>query len=143
MKTNNLDFTHYILAIIMSFLIGAIGSLFGIGGGPLLVPVMIYFIGLGGSVARGTSLALVIVSGVLGLVSRGYLQKLNPDSFFELRTFLIMVIPLAIGSLFVSQIIEYFTGVKIDIDPAFEIILRRAFGGLVILIGAVMVIFPS
>jgi uncharacterized membrane protein YfcA len=143
LKTNNLGFSHYISAIIMSFLIGAIGSLFGIGGGPLLVPVMIYFIGLGGSVARGTSLALVIVSGVLGLVSRGYLQKLNPDSFFELRTFLIMVIPLAIGSLFVSQIIEYFTGVKIDVDPAFEILLRRAFGGLVILIGAVMVIFPS
>jgi hypothetical protein len=92
---------------------------------------------------QGFARALVIVSGVLGLVSRGYLQKLNPDSFFELRTFLIMVIPLAIGSLFVSQIIEYFTGVKIDIDPAFEIILRRAFGGLVILIGAVMVIFPS
>jgi hypothetical protein len=54
-----------------------------------------------------------------------------------------MVIPLAIGSLFVSQIIEYFTGVKIDVDPAFEILLRRAFGGLVILIGAVMVFFPS
>ena len=143
MKTNNLGFSHYVLVIIMSFLIGAIGSLFGIGGGPLLVPVMIYFIGLCGSVARGTSLALVVVSGVLGLVSRGYLQKLNPDSFFELRTFLIMVIPLAIGSLFLSQIIEYFTGVKIDIDPAFEVFLRRAFGGLVILIGAVMVIFPS
>jgi len=143
LKTTNLGFSHYVLVIIMSFLIGAIGSLFGIGGGPLLVPVMIYFIGLCGSVARGTSLALVVVSGVLGLVSRGYLQKLNPDSFFELRTFLIMVIPLAIGSLFVSQIIEYFTGVKIDIDPAFEVFLRRAFGGLVILIGAVMVIFPS
>ena len=143
MKTSNFGFSQYILAMIMSFLIGAIGSLFGIGGGPLLVPVMIYFIGLGGSVARGTSLALVIVSGVLGLVSRGYLQKLNPDSFFEFRTFLIMVIPLAIGSLFVSQIIEHFTGVKIDIDPAFEILLRRAFGGLVILIGAVMVFFPS
>ena len=143
MKTNNLGFSHYVLVIIMSFLIGGIGSLFGIGGGPLLVPVMIYFIGLCGSVARGTSLALVVVSGVLGLVSRGYLQKLDPDSFFELRTFLIMVIPLAIGSLFVSQIIEYFTGVKIDIDPAFEVFLRRAFGGLVILIGAVMVIFPS
>ena len=143
MKTNNLGFSHYVLVIIMSFLIGAIGSLFGIGGGPLLVPVMIYFIGLCGSVARGTSLALVVVSGVLGLVSRGYLQKLDPDSFFELRTFLIMVIPLAIGSLVVSQIIEYLTGVKIDIDPAFEVFLRRAFGGLVILIGAVMVIFPS
>ena len=143
MKTSNFGFGYYLLASMISFLIGAVCSLFGIGGGPLLVPVMIYFIGLDGSVARGTSLALVIVSGVLGLVSRGYLQKLSLDSYFEIRTFLIMVLPLAIGSLFISQIIEYFTGVKVDIDPALEILLRRAFGALVILIGTVMMIIPS
>lgn len=104
---------------------------------------MIYFFGIDGGIARGTSLGLVIVSSILGLFSRVYTQKMNTELFFDVKSFMIMVIPMAIGSLFISYLIEYYTGIKIDIDPTYEIFMRKAFDILIMLIGAIMFFKPS
>jgi uncharacterized membrane protein YfcA len=56
-----------ILVIVMiGFIIGFIAGLLGAGGGFILMPVLIYFIGIPTTVAIGTDLMQVIVTGSLG-----------------------------------------------------------------------------
>ncbi len=126
------------LGIFLAFLIGVTSTLFGIGGGPLLVPLLIYFFGLNDSIARGTSLALVIITGILGLFSR-HLAKMDLTQYFDLRTFLIISIPLAIGSLFTIQIISFFSGINVEMDPIMQSSLRKYFGLLLIGLGLVII----
>ena len=122
----------------LAFVIGA-STLLGIGGGPLLVPVLIYLLGLSDSVARGTSLTLILVSSALGLISRAYIQKMSVNTFFDFKTFLIIVVPLAIGALFISNIVQVFTGVNVDISPAYQLLLRRIFGAVLVGLGVLLV----
>ncbi len=132
----------YGLVIFLAFLIGAASTLFGIGGGPLLVPLLVYFFGLNDSLARGTSLALVIITGVLGLFSR-HLVKMELVQYFDLRTFLIISIPLAIGSLFTIQILSYFWGANIEMDQVIQSSLRKYFGLLLIGLGLVIILYEQ
>jgi uncharacterized membrane protein YfcA len=132
----------YCLVIFLALLIGAASTLFGIGGGPLLVPLLVYFFGLNDSLARGTSLALVIVTGVLGLFSR-QLVKMELVQYFDLRTFLIISIPLAIGSLFTIQILSYFWGTNIELDQVLQSTLRKYFGVLLIGLGLVIILYEQ
>ncbi len=131
--------TQYGLGMFIAFLIGACSSLLGIGGGPLIVPLLLYGFGLSDSVARGTSLALLIVNGVLGLYSR-HLAKMDLSQYFDPKFFLIMVIPLAIGSLFTIQIVQ---GVNFELDPLWQSLLRKLFGIVLIVIGLVIFIFEQ
>lgn len=52
----------FLLIFTISFLIGIISSLLGVGGGFLMVPVMIYFINLSPKIATGTSLFVILLS---------------------------------------------------------------------------------
>ena len=126
------------LGILAALLIGAASTLFGIGGGPLLVPLLVYFFELNDSVARGTSLALVIITGILGLFSRR-MSNMDLVQYFDLRTFLLISIPLSIGSLFAIPIISYIAGFNIDMDPVMQSTLRKYFGLLIILLGLVII----
>jgi len=121
----------YSLGFILAFLIGASSTLFGIGGGPLLVPLLVYFFGLSDNLARGTSLALVIITGALGLFSR-HLAQMDASQYFDTRFFLLISIPIAIGSLFTIQILSHLLGTNIDLDPGIQGILRKYFGVLLI-----------
>jgi len=134
--------TQYGLGMFIAFLIGACSSLLGIGGGPLIVPLLLYGFGLSDSVARGTSLALLIVNGVLGLYSR-HLAKMELSQYFDPKFFLIMVIPLAIGSLFTIQIIQIVQGVNFELDPIWQSLLRKLLGIVLVVIGLVIFIFEQ
>ena len=126
------------LGIIAALLIGSASTLFGIGGGPLLVPLLVYFFELNDSVARGTSLALVIITGILGLFSRHF-SNMDLFQYFDLKTFLLISIPLSIGSLFAIPVISYVTGFNVDLDPVMQSTMRKYFGLLIILLGLVIV----
>jgi len=138
MSTQLFDILKYGAVAILAFVIGA-STLLGIGGGPLLVPVLIYFLGLNDSVARGTSLALIIVASALGLVSRSYIQNMSVGSFFDFKAFLIIAVPLAIGALFISNFVQIFTGVNVDVSPAYQLLLRRIFGAVMIGLGILII----
>ena len=138
MSTHLFDILKYGVVAMIAFVIGA-STLLGIGGGPLLVPVLIYLLGLSDNVARGTSLALIIVSSVLSLLSRLYIQNMSLSTFFDFKAFLVLAIPLAIGALFISSFIQLFTGVNVDISPAYQLLLRRIFGVLLVGLGIIIV----
>ncbi len=50
---------------------GAFSGLFGVGGGTVIVPLLIFWFGFGERLATGTSLAAIIVIGLLGALAQG------------------------------------------------------------------------
>lgn len=50
---------------------GAFSGLFGVGGGTVIVPLLIFWFGFGERLATGTSLAAIVVVGALGALAQG------------------------------------------------------------------------
>jgi uncharacterized protein len=50
---------------------GAFSGLFGVGGGTIIVPLLIFWFGYGERLATGTSLAAIVLIGLLGAVAQG------------------------------------------------------------------------
>ncbi|MGC4378747.1 sulfite exporter TauE/SafE family protein [Fictibacillus sp. Mic-4] len=55
-----------VLAVIISFVVGMISGLFGIGGGSLMMPAMILLFGFPVSIAVATSMFMIFLSSVVG-----------------------------------------------------------------------------
>jgi len=52
-------------------LAGIFSGLFGVGGGTVIVPLLIFWFGFGERLATGTSLAAIVVIGLLGAIAQG------------------------------------------------------------------------
>lgn len=52
-------------------LAGAFSGLFGVGGGTVIVPLLIIWFGYGERLATGTSLAAIVLIGLLGALAQG------------------------------------------------------------------------
>jgi uncharacterized membrane protein YfcA len=52
-------------------LAGAFSGLFGVGGGTVIVPLLILWFGYGERLATGTSLAAIVLIGLLGTLAQG------------------------------------------------------------------------
>jgi uncharacterized protein len=50
---------------------GIFSGLFGVGGGTVIVPLLILWFGFGERLATGTSLAAIVLIGVLGVLAQG------------------------------------------------------------------------
>lgn len=50
---------------------GAFSGLFGVGGGTIIVPLLIFWFGYGERLATGTSLAAIVLIGLLGALAEG------------------------------------------------------------------------
>jgi len=104
---------------------GVLSGLFGIGGGIVIVPALV-FLGLAQKHATGTSLAaLVFPVGVLGVLEYAHRHEINWKYALGIAA------GLTIGALFGAQ----FAG------RLSNIVLRRAFGGLMLLVSLRFLIF--
>jgi hypothetical protein len=56
---------------VIGFLAGLFSGLFGVGGGTVIVPLLILWFGYGERLATGTSLAAIVVIGLLGTLFQG------------------------------------------------------------------------
>ena len=52
-------------------LAGVFSGLFGVGGGTIIVPLLIFWFGYGERLATGTSLAAIVLIGALGALAQG------------------------------------------------------------------------
>src|SRR4051812_30260232 len=52
-------------------LAGIFSGLFGVGGGTVIVPLLIFWFGFGERLATGTSLAAIVIIGLLGALAQG------------------------------------------------------------------------
>src|SRR5689334_25441688 len=64
--------SHRILKLaVIGTLAGAFSGLFGVGGGTIIVPLLIFWFAYGERLATGTSLAAIIAIGLVGAIAQG------------------------------------------------------------------------
>ncbi|UOE93675.1 sulfite exporter TauE/SafE family protein [Alkalihalobacillus sp. LMS39] len=68
---------HPLLALSISFLVGMLSGLFGIGGGSLMVPAMILMFGFPPHLAVATSMFMIFFSAIASSVSHIFLGNVN------------------------------------------------------------------
>ena len=59
-------------AIVIGVSIGIISGMIGIGGGPILIPLLLYVFHLDMKSAAGTSLAIIIPTALVGVISHSF-----------------------------------------------------------------------
>ncbi len=75
-------------------LAGLFSGLFGVGGGTVIVPLLIFWFGYGERVATGTSLGAIVLIGLLGTFAQGGIY-----GNVHLATGLALTIPAVLGVL--------------------------------------------
>ena len=73
-------------------LAGVFSGLFGVGGGTVIVPLLIFWFGFGERLATGTSLAAIVLIGLLGAVAQGGIY-----GNVHVVTGLLLTIPAVVG----------------------------------------------
>jgi uncharacterized membrane protein YfcA len=73
-------------------LAGVFSGLFGVGGGTVIVPLLIFWFAFGERLATGTSLAAIVVIGLLGALLQGGIH-----GNVHLGTGLLLTIPAIVG----------------------------------------------
>src|SRR6201996_6403365 len=71
---------------------GAFSGLFGVGGGTVIVPMLIFWFGYGERLATGTSLAAIVIVGSLGAIAQGGIY-----GNVHVLTGLLLAIPAVVG----------------------------------------------
>ena len=88
-----------LIVILIGIFAGMLGGLVGVGGGLIIVPSLIYFLGFSQHAAQGTSLGLILLPvGILGVLQ--YYKQGNVD----FRVVAILAVGFLIGSFFGSKI---------------------------------------
>ena len=124
-KTKNMSISTIIVLIIIGLLAGVLSGVVGIGGGLLMIPMMMIFLGISQHQAQGTSLAVM-------LLPIGILATLNyyKAGYVEWEYVLIIAATFIIGGYF---------GSKFAVNVS-SIFLKKIFG-IVLLVVAVKMIF--
>lgn len=100
------------ISLVIGLFVGILAGLTGVGGGALIVPLLVAFLGLTQHKAHGTSLATVIFSAAASAIPYAWQQHL------DVRLALELAIGSVIGAILGGQVMPYI--------PATQ--LRRAFG---------------
>jgi uncharacterized protein len=104
MLKNKNKMTAFFILILIGICAGLLGGMVGVGGGIIIVPALVYFLGYNQHTAQGTSLGLIMLPvGILGFLQYYYsCQKAgNPIDF---KVIGILAIGFVIGSYFGSKI---------------------------------------
>lgn len=117
-----------IILLIVGFAAGILSGLVGVGGGIIIVPALVYFLGLSQHSAQGTSLALMLPPiGVLAAMNYYRSGMLN------VKYALIIAIAFVIGGYF---------GSKISITYISESMMKKVFG-IIMLAASIKLVFFS
>lgn len=81
-------------------LAGVFSGLFGVGGGTVIVPLLIFWFGYGERLATGTSLAAIVLIGLLGTIAQGGIY-----GNVHIATGLLLAVP-AIGGVLMGTAIQ-------------------------------------
>ena len=114
-----------IILLLVGLIAGALSGMVGIGGGIVIVPVLVYFLGFTQHQAQGTTLFMFLIPiGILGVIN--YWQS----GYVDWKTALIMASTFFIGSYFGSKF-------AISIDQQ---TIKKVFGAVIILLGLKMML---
>lgn len=120
-----MDITTIGILILIGLAAGFFGGMVGLGGGIIMIPAMIYFLGITQHQAQGTSLAIMLPP--IGIMAVYNYYKIGAVNF---KFALVIAATFVIGSYF---------GSKIAVDMSTDT-LKKIFGIAVILMGLKMLI---
>jgi len=113
------------LYIIIGIIAGVVSGFFGIGGGTILVPIFVLFLGMSQHMAQGTALA-VMLPPVFALAVWQYYQRGQVD----VKMAVIVALAFTVGALLGGHVVQNVP----------DSILKKGFGIFLILIGLRMAV---
>jgi uncharacterized protein len=129
----NMDFQIIIILIIVGIAAGMLGGMVGVGGGIIIVPALVYFLGFNQHTAQGTSLGLIMLPvGILGFLQY-YTSCKAAGQPIDFKVIGILAIGFIIGSFF---------GSKISLGLSVTTV-KKVFACLLILIAIKMLFFDK
>ena len=97
-KPPHMDIQMILILLLVGLAAGALGGMVGIGGGIIIVPALVYFLGFSQFKAQGTSLALLLPPlGILGVM------QYYKQGYVDFKIVGILAVGFLIGSLFGSK----------------------------------------
>jgi hypothetical protein len=98
-KYKKMDIQIIIIILLVGIAAGMLGGMVGIGGGIIIVPALVYFLGMSQLSAQGTSLALILLPvGILGVL------QYYKQGHVEINVVLVLAVGFIAGSFFGSKI---------------------------------------
>jgi uncharacterized protein len=114
------------MSLLIGLLAGAFGGLVGLGGGAVMIPLMVRFLGLKQHQAHGTSLAALVFTGLTGAMAYSFKGNVDPLAAGLLAATAILTARL--GALYANSLPEWK--------------LKMSFGIFLICISVLLVLKP-
>ena len=118
--------TTILLIVVIGIVAGGFSGLLGIGGGIILIPALVFFMGMGQQTAQGTSLAMMLPP--IGILAAFNYYKAG---HVDIRIALILAAAFILGSYFGSKL-------AITVSP---VLMKRIFGAVLMLAAIKMLFF--
>ena len=117
-----------VILILIGLVAGAFSGMFGIGGGLVMVPAMVFFLAMSQHSAQGTSLGVLVIP-VAAVAAYNYYK----EGELNMKFALIIGLSFVIGGYF---------GSKFSLGMS-EVILKRSFGVLVLAMAIKLIFFTK
>lgn len=98
-KNYNMDIQTVIIVILIGIAAGMLSGLVGIGGGLVIVPALVYFLGFSQHTAQGTSLAMILLP--VGIFAVIFYYK---QGHVDVKVVWLLAVGFIIGSAFGSKL---------------------------------------
>ncbi len=122
-QNKSMTLTILFILLAVGLLAGFLSGMVGIGGGIIIVPVLVYFLGFSQHQAQGTTLFMFLLPiGILGVMNY------HKQGYVDYKTALIICSTFIFGSYFGSKL-------SISLDQK---TIKQIFGAIIILLGAKM-----
>jgi uncharacterized protein len=120
-----MDLNNIILLVVTGIVAGIIAGGFGVGGGIILIPALVFIFGMTQHQAQGTALAVFSVPIGFIIAASNYHKK----GFINYKFAFVLILSFMIGSYFGSLI-----SVNLPAN-----VMKRGFGALIVIVGLKMV----
>jgi uncharacterized membrane protein YfcA len=128
MKSKKYSMTEILILILIGISGGVLSGMFGVGGGILIVPAFVFFLGMSQHEAQGTSLGLMLLPiGILAAYN--YHQSGNMD----IKAAVIVAFTFVIGGYFGSKL-------SLSLD---QLMIKRIFGVLMLFVSVKLIFFSK
>jgi len=127
-KNKKMELQTVLILLLIGLFAGVLSGVIGIGGGIIIVPALVYFIGFSQRTAQGTSLAILLLPvGLLGVI------QFYKAGYVDVKVTAVIALAFFIGSYF---------GSRIALTISQEI-LKKCFAVLLIIIAVKMLFFDK
>jgi uncharacterized protein len=132
-KKRNMDLQTIIILVLTGLAAGILGGMVGVGGGIIIVPALVYFLGFSQHTAQGTSLGLIMLPvGILGFIHY-YNSCKTLGEPIDFKVIALIAIGFVAGS---------YWGSKFAVSLPQETV-KKIFAGLMIVVAVKMIFFDK